>query len=111
MTATTIDSQALLEARDMAKDFHALLDTDLYLPKACLADRKRRLRRLGRSGIRLSELRKCSTVSSRCSVKTNPDWRRNWGPYSSHGPPLICDRIIWRIGVGWGRAEEAAVSL
>ena len=69
MTATPTDSQARLEATDVAKDFHALLDADLYLPRAWLADRKRRLRRLGRSGIRLSELRKRFNVPQRCSVR------------------------------------------
>ena len=34
MTATTIDSQARLKATDVAKDLHALLDADLYLPRA-----------------------------------------------------------------------------
>ena len=39
--------------------------------QAWLADRKGPLRRLGRSGIRLSELTKCFNVPQRCSVKSD----------------------------------------
>ena len=85
MTATPSGSPARLEASDVGKDLHALLDADLYLLKAWLADPKRRLRRLWRSGIRLSEPSKCFKFLGLWCYETisKPDLAPSgWGPGS-----------------------------